>query len=356
MRRLSLIAFVFVVILLIKPPRPAYCESLALDTAGLPGETYLKISPTLPNAELDFSDDAKTSCCAHGVALDGRPLPTAPTPAVFSAPADSDPVLVSEFQRANPESSDVTIPGLPVTCNAFETLPAWQPGGPLSPEAQQSLPISAYSHNVSQRPGAVFTTGAGPHKISDFNIEASGGNSRITLDGVQHYSICMARGQNVLTLGNSSDASVMAYAGDDHITLAGNNTNMFTRTGAGQDMIEIFQAQQAPDGNWQANTLYKTAISGGSGIDTLTINETPAGTKWCYVGLYKLYGEFFHVVEFALPPTVTSGPRRQRISIGESIERVRFKGQSYTLVDFLSHCEAISSVALGHVLRPDEFQ
>jgi hypothetical protein len=348
MRHILLTAFVLVVILIVKPPK-AYCERIEAELGGLPGESYLKLSPTLPNSELDFSNDSQNSCCAHDYGPHGEALPSAPAPALFSTSSPIDNFLVTEFDRANPQHSDVTIPTVPVSCQAFESLPIWVSNGHLPVTPLANLPITAYSTNISRRPGAVFSTDSTKHKTSDFHIEASGGDSKIALQDVQHYSVCMARGQNELLLGNTSDASVMTYGGNDHITLAGNSTDMFTRTGAGEDTIEILQAQVAPDGNWHANTLYKTAISGGSGIDTLFINETPPGTKWCYVGLYRLYGELFHVVEFALPPTVTSGPRRQRVNIGESIERVRMKGRSYALSDFLNHGEAQSSIAVGRI-------
>jgi hypothetical protein len=146
----------------------------------------------------------------------------------------------------------------------------------------------------------------------------------------------------------------MTYSGDDHIYLSGNNTNMLTRTGSGQDTIEIHQALAVPakeeipgfrGENWEAYTIYRTALSGGNGTDTVVIQDSPAGTKWCHTGSYYLYGETFYVVEFALPPSVIQGPRRQRINIGESVEYVVFRGHTYTLKDFLIHGNSVGAVA-----------
>jgi hypothetical protein len=347
MRRFLLSAFIILAVIFLFKPHKAYCEDFRTAGAGLPGEAYIKLSPTLPDAQLDFTNDAQNSCCAHGYAPNGQPLPSAPSPLVTGSA--TNPILLTEFEQANPEHSGVTIPGVPVSCKAFETFPIWTSNGHLPESPQNNLPITAYSTNISRRPGAVFITDPTKRKTSDFHVEVSGGNSRLALQNVQHYSVCMARGQNELLIGNTSDASIMAYSGDDHITASGDSTDMFIQSGAGEDTIEILQAKATDSGAWHANTLYKTAISGGSGTDTLIISETPPGTKWCYVGFYRLYGELFHVVEFALPSTVSSGPHRQRLSIGESVERVRMKGQDYSLADFLNHGDTQSSVAIGRI-------
>jgi hypothetical protein len=146
----------------------------------------------------------------------------------------------------------------------------------------------------------------------------------------------------------------MTYNGNDHIYMAGHNTNMLTRTGAGQDLIEIHQATPlVTDGNaptfrgenWAAFNIYRTALSGGAGEDTVIIKDTPAGTKWCHLGGYWIFGEYFYVVEFALPPSVTDGPRRQRINIGRSVEYVVFQGRRYATREFLQHGQPADAVA-----------
>ena len=121
---------------------------------------------------------------------------------------------------------------------------------------------------------------------------------------------------------------------------------MLTRTGAGEDLIELYQARPNDGQNtWTAYNIYKTALSGGTDTDTLVIKGTPVGTKWCHIGGYRIYGEYFYVVEFALPPTVTQGPRRQRMNIGESVEFVVIKGKKYRLGDFLVHGMPVDTVA-----------
>src|SRR5690606_13155973 len=125
---------------------------------------------------------------------------------------------------------------------------------------------------------------------------------------VSHYSVCMARGNNIAMVANTDSGSIFTYNGSDHVYLAGHNTNMLTRTGGGDDVIEIYQArplagevasadslQGYQNENWQAYNIYKTAISGSDGIDTLRIQGTPWGTKWCYIGGYSIYGEYFYV-------------------------------------------------------------
>jgi len=351
-----MVAFAIALVILIQwKPHKAYCETRIQPSRiqindVLPSENFLQLSPTLRNDELDFSNESQTSCCAHDYTADGKTLPSSPTAALVTGTA-MDSILLSQFQRDNLQHSDVSISSVPVSCKAMESLPILASNGQGNIKAVQSLPIEAFSTNVSSRAGAVFLTDISKHKTSDFHLETSGGSSHIALKDVEHYSVCMARGQNELVISNTSDASIMAYAGDDHIVLAGNNTNMFTRTGPGQDKIEIHQGQILKSGEWKGNTIYKTAISGGSGADTLVLTQTPPGTKWCHVGLYRLNGELFHVVEFALPPTVTEGTRRQRISIGSSIETVQFRGKTYLLNDFLSHGEAQTVVAENPTLR-----
>jgi hypothetical protein len=156
----------------------------------------------------------------------------------------------------------------------------------------------------------------------------------------------MARGSNVAMVANTDNGSILTYNGNDRIYLAGNNTNMLTRTGSGEDLIELHLTRSNDSaGTYQAFNIYKTALSGGTGEDELVLRNAPPGTKWCHIGGYKLYGEYFYVVEIALPPTVTEGPRRQRVSIGSSIEYVSIKGKKYLLQEFLSHGSPVDTVA-----------
>jgi len=69
------------------------------------------------------------------------------------------------------------------------------------------------------------------------------------------------------------------------------------------------------------------------------------GTKWCHIGDARVFGEIFHIVEFALPPSAVKGPRRQRISIGNSLEYVVFNGKRYTLEEFLNNGAAAADIA-----------
>jgi hypothetical protein len=366
---LLLIAYAMagVLLYLIYTPAPASSEPLRSATSGrLPIEQFLPIAPTLPNERLNFTDDSQNSCCAHDYAADGQPLPSSPTPATMgdASPAgNSRPAIVTtEFERVNPSHVLAGPANVPVSCNRLADLPQAVSNGSTNayPNAE-ALPIAPYSTNVSRRPGAIFKTEPDAHNVSDFHIEVSGGDSRIALQDVNGYSVCMARGQNEMMVGNTDNGSIMAYNGDDRILLAGNNTNMFTRTGAGEDTIELLQAEIAktspeksgPMAEWHAYQIYKTAISGGDGTDRLIIRETPFGTKWCYIGVYRIYGETFHVIEFALPPTVTSGPRRQRVNIGESIEYITIKGRTYTRQDFLSHGSPADTVAKRIPLEAD---
>jgi hypothetical protein len=332
---------------------PAISQT-AQDSGFFPPENFTPMNATLPNNQLNFGDDTQESCCAKDYAADGQPVKTRQS-ASASGQNVVPLVVKTDFERSNPRYLENTTPAFLVTCERFADLPeqASNMSGAAETDAS-TLPITSYSTNVSLRAGAAYASDPGKHYTSDFHVEAAGGGSRVSLQDVHGYSVCMARGNNTAWIANTENGSVMTYNGNDHILLAGNNTNMLTRTGAGNDTIEVYQARPhsaitTPSGtrdeSWTAYNIYKTALSGGSGTDTLVIKGTPFGTKWCHIGGYRIYGEAFYVVEFALPPTVTEGPRRQRINIGQSVEYVVIKGKRYTLNDFLVHGSPADTVA-----------
>lgn len=330
-------------------------SAVAESNNPFPADAFMPLSPTLPNEKLDFSDDSHESCCAIDYTANGKPLAHRPTEGfggllVVPGATSSLPVtglVKNAFEQANPRYQGLGETIGPVTCSRFADLPQQASSQQGAPQIRtSSLPIAPYSTNVTIRPGALYVTDRTKRNTSDFHIEASGGDSRVALQDVQNYSVCMARGRNEVMAVNSDNGSIMAYNGDDHILLSGNSTNMLTWTGEGEDTIEIDQASLSPSSTeWTAYNIYKTAISGGNGTDRLVIQNTPPGTKWCHIGMYKLYGETFHIVEFALPPTVTQGPRRQRVNIGQTVESVTFKGRTYTLNEFLSHGTPSETVA-----------
>jgi Ca2+-binding RTX toxin-like protein len=333
-------------------------SAMADSNGSLPSDVFMPLSPTLPNEKLDFSDESHESCCAIDYTANGKPLAHRPAEGfggLLVVPGATSSLLVTglvknAFEQANPRYQGIGASIGPVTCSRFADLPqqASSQQGP-SPIRTSSLPIAPYSTNVSMRPGALYITDPTKRNTSDFHVEASGGDSRVALQDVQNYSVCMGRGRNEVMAVNSDNGSIMAYNGDNHILLSGNSTNMLTWTGEGEDTIEIDQATLSSSSvEWTAYNIYKTAVSGGNGSDHLLIQNTPPGTKWCHIGMYKLYGETFHIVEFALPPTVTQGPRRQRINIGQTVESVTFKGRTYALHEFLSHGTPSETVAQTH--------
>ncbi len=326
------------------------------DAFFFPQESFVQINPTLPNSRLNFDDDSQESCCAKDYSASGQPVAS---PAQSLAPVDGRTASAkgvssfarSEFERANPRYQENLTPAYLVACERFAQLPELA-SNMASPSAfsdrggKSTLPIVSYSTNVSIRPGAEYFSDPRFTNTSDFHVETIGGNSQLRLQDVRSYSVCMARGNNVAMVANTEDASLITYNGSDHLYLSGNNINMFTRTGAGEDLIELYQASPAQtSGSFTAFNIYKTAISGGSDTDTLVLKATPPGTKWCHIGGYRMYGEYFYVVEFALPPTVTEGPRRQRVNIGQSVEYVSIKGKKYLLNDFLVHGDPVDTVA-----------
>lgn len=328
-----------------------------------PHENFVQVNPTLPNDKLNFDDDSADSCCAKDYTPSGQPFRgmTSGVPGTINVIPQPSPKALAraDFEKSNPHYMQNSTPSNLVGCHAFADLPqlASSLGTPMPDFSRRNpymLPITSYSTNISKRSGAEYFSDPAMHNTSDFHVETSGGNGMLQLTDVNSFSICMARGGNVAMVANTDNGSILTYNGNDHIYLSGNNTNMLTRTGAGEDVIELYQAQPGKpelasvdpkSETWTSYNIYKTAISGGSDTDALVIKGTPYGTKWCHIGGYRIYGEYFYVVEFALPPTVTQGPRRQRVNIGESVEYVVIKGKRYHLNDFLVHGQPVDTVA-----------
>ncbi|MCE3236948.1 MAG: hypothetical protein K0Q50_3140 [Vampirovibrio sp.] len=337
---------------------PALCQEAA-DGSLFPHEEFIQINPTLPNSKLNFDDDSQESCCAKDYTPSGQPISRVNSTGSTSGPqnlqsGNSANVARSEFEKSNPKYHENGTPSYLISCERFTQMPelagaSAMPSAPLNGrEGKNTLPIESYSTNVSLRPGASYISNPALRLTSSFHIETAGGSGQLQLQDVQNYSVCMAKGNNVAMVANTENGSILTYNGSDHIYLAGNNMNMLTRTGAGEDLIELYQAKpnsESGSASWTAYNIYKTALSGGSDIDTLVIKGTPVGTKWCHIGGYKIFGEYFYVVEFALPPTVTEGPRRQRVNIGESVEFVVIKGKKYRLGDFLVHGVPVDTIA-----------
>jgi hypothetical protein len=330
---------------------PAVCQQTE-DNFFFPQENFVQLNPTLPNDQLNFEDDTQESCCARDYVAPSRQSSTSlQQGSPISGESSSQILGRSEFERANPRYQQNATPAHMVSCERFANIPELAsnitPSGSFSEHsAKNTLPIVSYSTNVSGRRGANYFSDPRMKNTSDFHIETIGGDSQVQLQDVRSYSICMARGNNVAMVANTEDASIITYNGSDHLYLSGNSINMFVRTGAGEDLIELYQARASESGqDYTAFNLYKTAISGGSENDTLLVKGTPPGTKWCHIGGYRLHGEYFYVVEFALPPSVTEGPRRQRVNIGESVENITIKGKTYRLNDFLVHGDPVDTVA-----------
>lgn len=341
---------------------PGLTQEAQNEEAYFPAENFVQINPTLPTSRLNFKDDSQESCCAKDYNAAGQPINANSRVGVAASTASgAAPVTVarSEFEKSNPRYLENSTPSFLVTCDRFADMPETVANTSMPvPDLNDftplnTLPIESYSTNVSLRENAHYATNPAMHVTSDFHIETAGGASQVKLRDVNSYSVCMGRGNNVAMVANTDGGSILAYNGNDQVYLAGNNTNMLTRTGAGDDTIVLYQAKPLAQGSettpastqWSSYNIYKTALSGGSDTDTLVLKGTPWGTKWCHIGGYRLYGEYFYVIEFALPPTVTEGPRRQRVSIGESIEAVVIKGKKYRLSEFLVHGQPMDTVA-----------
>lgn len=325
----------------------AYSVSPALGqkTDFFPAESFTPTHTTLPNDKLNFDDDSKESCCSP----DSLPVTIQP---------QASGIQQTAFESANPRYVENSTPSYLISCEPFGNMPENVSNGAGFPTVntrnRNNLPVLSYSTNVSMRQNADYFTDPASSNTSDFHVETGGGSAMVRLQDVNSYSVCMARGNNIAMVANTDHGSILTYNGNDKIYLAGNNTNMLTRTGAGEDIIELnltHPNQSAEDVNsaspttWTSFNIYKTALSGGTDQDALVIRNAPPGTKWCHIGSYKIYGEYFYVVEIALPPTVTEGPRRQRLNIGQSIEYVEIKGRKYYLQDFLTHGSPADTIA-----------
>jgi hypothetical protein len=323
----------------------------ALGQEFFPPESFTPTETTLPNDKLNFEDDSQESCCSKDYTPDGKPIARNSSENGSNVVTNSAEIRRTDFERSNPRYVENSTPSHLISCDRFADFPENASIFNQFPMANAqptrgNLPIVSYSTNVSIRVGADYFSDPKSRNTSDFHIETAGGGGLVRLQDVNSYSVCMARGSNIAMVANTDNGSILSYNGNDKIYLAGNNTNMFTRTGSGEDIIELHLTRSnEATGNYQAYNIYKTALSGGSGQDELILRNAPAGTKWCHIGGYKLYGEYFYVVEIALPPAVTEGPRRQRISIGSSIESVSIKGKKYVLQDFLTHGSPVDTVA-----------
>lgn len=302
-----------------------------------PKEPFVQTDPTVPNEELNFNDDTNKSCCAKNNCYKKANY--------YNLKNAS-----KDFQVINPNYLEGLGATYVVECTNASHLP------PLTPDEigkmqkpQQPADIDSDGTFRSHRPNAFFQNDPARYTngqpAASFHISAFGGNSTINLDHVAHYSICAARGSNHVNVHDTDNGSIITYQGNDTVHLAGNNTNMLTRTGEGDDTIEIELAEPYNDSadaptfrgeRWTGNKIYRTAISGAEGTDTLVFMNVPLGTKWCHIGSYYLFGERFHVVEIALPPSAVRGSRRQRVNIGESVEYVVFQDRKYTLQEFLT--------------------
>jgi hypothetical protein len=315
------------------------------DFVQLP-ENYVELSPTVGNADLDFEDDSNTSCCAR--------TPDGKTRSYYRVPKN-------ENEKNNRLTVDINASGPQILfeCNKYANLSELVSNQTMAPEqvsinknygitsrrafksGESNVGFTNRNHrSASNTIGEVVSTG-------NFHVSGIGGSNHVDFQNVANYSVCMARGGNVLDVRNTDNGSILTYNGADRVHLAGNNTNMLTRTGGGNDIIEIEQAdpvslnQMASSAfrgeKWSANNVYRTAVSGREGIHTLLLSNTPLGTKWCHIGDSQVFGELFHIVEFALPPSAVVGPRRQRINIGNTVEYVIFNGKKYDLEQFLNN-------------------
>lgn len=324
---------------------------------NFPEEGFVQVEPTVPNEQLNFSDDTNPSCCLRDYQKNRVPSALESTLPSFNPQAGNS-------QGGSTQSSSGIRP-LPANpndlqdCSKYAEIPELATNEEDVPDfksrmANNPRSLFSYTTNVSTKKYEGFFINHPTRVTTNFHIASEGGYSMAQLEDVAQYSVCMARGGNVVAVANTDNGSIQTFNGNDHVYLSGNNTNMLTRTGSGEDIIEIHQAQPVSAGgesggfrgeSWSSYTIYRTALSGSAGTDTLVIQDTPAGTKWCHIGGYSIFGEYFYVVEFALPPSVVQGPRRQRVNIGRSVEYVVFRGQKYALREFLSHGVPVDAVA-----------
>ncbi|MEM0951110.1 MAG: hypothetical protein AAGI66_03090 [Cyanobacteria bacterium P01_H01_bin.74] len=266
---------------------------------------------------------------------------------VKSAQKAEGPVVFSAFEQSNPDYGVGLTGKSPTQCSALSNLPANEADKTLKPSSLQSLlqslnglPIDSYSSNVSSRSGAVFLTSPRFKETSDFHIQSKGGNAKLKLNGISRYSVCLARGNNLVAIGNASYGSVFSYAGNDFVSLTDQITNTVINTGDEDDTISIELAKKVETGqknplssrSTKANTLYRVVLSGGPGDDLLVLHHAPPGSQWQVTGQFSSNGEQFYQIEIRHAGALKS----QRMDIGTSIEKIEFYGKTYMAKDFLT--------------------
>jgi len=298
-----------------------------------PPEPYENYSPPIPNYKLNFKDDCNRSCCAKDYS-DKDPLH------YMKKPDYDKDMSVSPFYLDRRDQATIT------PCERMSMLSPLRMDAsiPAQPQTLPRIDIKSDSSRQSMTPYALIQNRQGAN--DKFHVATGGGRITAQLANVSYYSICAGRGENTVIVKNTDNGGIHTYGGNNHIILAGNNTNQFTRAGHnGGNVIEIEHAVpiSRPDKasfrneQWSSNSVFRTGLSGGNGDDTVVLKNLPTGSKWCHIGDYELFGEQFHVVEFALPPSVVEGPRRQRINFGTSIDYVVVFGQKMTLIEFLEN-------------------
>lgn len=286
--------------------------------------------PTKSIKDLDFNKDCDRSSCA--IRYSDR------NPINYVRPENVDEVQPTPFYL------DRTVPANVVPCSRFANEPPLRQMGFTRPENPTIMAVYSFNAAVASAPFSVLRNTHA--EDASFHAGATGGMSRIELKNVKNYSVCAARGDNEVFVHNTDNGGIHTYGGNNTIHLSGNNRDQLTRAGdGGNNVIEVSHAEptsrpQVPsfrNEQWKSYGIYRTGMSGGTGVDTVVLKNLPAGSKWCHIGSYNLLGERFHVVEFALSPSVIDGPRRQRINFGTTIEYVEVFGDRMTLQEFLGN-------------------
>lgn len=331
---LLLMTFASVSLWLVLVPSASFGQTEVHDVPDpmFPPEPYENYTPPLPNHKLNFHDDCNRSCCA-GSYSDKNPLH-------YVKPDYNKDMSVSPFYLDRRDPADIT------PCQQFSQLPPLRAEA-TRPQLNGPPPRVDIKSNSTRRSTASYAWVENREGANtQFHVAMGGGMSQVHFQNVTFYSICAGRGDNTLVVTNTDNGGIHTYGGNNHIVLAGNNTNQFTRAGnGGGNVIEIEHAVPVsrPDKpsfrneQWQSNSVFRTGLSGGNGDDTVILKNLPTGSKWCHIGDYELFGEQFHVVEFALPPSVVEGPRRQRINFGTSLDYVVVFGEKMTLIEFMEN-------------------
>lgn len=332
LRQLFFAAALFAAMLVLIQPTFAQQEIHDTPDSMFPAEPYENYTPPLPNSQLNFKDDCNRSCCARDYS-DKDPSH------YMQKPNYMKDMKVSPFYLDRRDPADVT------PCERLARLtPLRLDASAVQPTQTPRFDLKSKSSRATDTAFALFENQEAAN--DNFHVAAGGGMSRFQFNNVSYYSICAGRGDNVITTRNSDNGGIHTHGGNNHITLAGSTTNQFVRAGDGggnvievEHAIPISRPDQATfrDEQWKGNSFFRTGLSGGNGDDTVVLKNLPAGSKWCHIGDYSLFGEQFHVVEFALPPSVVEGPRRQRINFGTSIDYVVVFGEKMTLIQFMEN-------------------